>query len=384
MSRICSLAVIIVTAVAMLTGQGFAQSDTVPAASIVAEFDDLSAVGRAITLVSPDGRSVAYMEPSNLCIYDLADAVLSGERCVSTAELRLWNYSLRWSPDSRWLVLTENWLIFLYEPDIWVINSDTLGLSNLTDDGLSGGLTQDSPDRNLDVFPDWYRADDGTYRIAFLRLDLDSDDGSAMLMSIGIEDVQPTEMGQLPNTGSIPNAFAISPDGSQTAYAPFDSEGDLCLYLTSVADLTPRTLSCTSSRGEIPQVLQFNAASDHLMALRFYRAMIGTGPRTAQIWNVSSGEEIVPDLAEDIVWAMWGNRGSSLITLADEGDGMALYYSASAGAEAGRILMDDFVPAPNDSVVPGRLSRSGQFVIGLRESPAIRLIEIDLPSSGWG
>lgn len=383
MARIRSLSVII-AALIFLTGQVIAQSDAVPEASIVAEFEDLRAVGRVMVLLSPDGSKVAYMEPRNLCIHDLADGILSRERCVSTQELRLWNLSLRWSPDSQWLVLTEDWLIYLYEPDIWLVNADTAGIANMTDDGVTDGPPANDPARNLDVYPDWYRADDGTYRIAFLRLDLDSGSESAMLMSIAVDEPQPTELGRLPNTGEIPNAFAISPDGSQTAYAPFGTDGDLCLYLTSVADLTPRTLTCTTSRGEIVQGLQFNAAGDHLMALNFSRSQLGTGPNHARIWNVNNADEIVPDLAEDMVWAMWGNRGSSLITLTNDGDGLALNYAASASADAGRILEDEFVPVPNGPVIPARLSENGFFVMSLRQNPYVHLMKIDLPRSGWG
>ena len=50
---------------------------------------------------------------------------------------RIDSESIRWSPDSRYLVLTEEFFRSFSEPDIWVFDTTTGKVTDITDDGTT-------------------------------------------------------------------------------------------------------------------------------------------------------------------------------------------------------------------------------------------------------
>ena len=53
--------------------------------------------------------------------------------------------SIRWSPDSRYLAFTENFFRRFTEPDIWVLDTTTWNVTDITDDGGSTSTTSRIP-----------------------------------------------------------------------------------------------------------------------------------------------------------------------------------------------------------------------------------------------
>jgi hypothetical protein len=96
--------------------------------------------------LSPDGNRLQWMA-GDLCTTDLNGR---GRRCVDRvdADARL----AQWSPDGARLVLTDNFVQFLREPDVWVFDPRDGTLRDLTNDSAD---TVTNPNARLDVLPSW-------------------------------------------------------------------------------------------------------------------------------------------------------------------------------------------------------------------------------------
>lgn len=92
--------------------------------------------------LSPDGSMIAAttLGGGDLCVFTVPDA--EEIACTNLLELRI-NIdpaSINWSPDGSALVFSERAAQFLVDSDIWLFELETSTLTNLTDDGVAGGL----------------------------------------------------------------------------------------------------------------------------------------------------------------------------------------------------------------------------------------------------
>lgn len=184
----------------------------------------------AAWFLSPDGASVAGLrgadatEPEAICLFD---AVSGQERwCVDAAPGGAPVIdSLTWAPDGSAFVMTER---AMQEPDLWRFEAATGMATNLTDDGVSGGIgdfLHASPPPPgtawYDVMPE-IAPDGGS--IAFVRIEIaGGESGPARLMVMpptGGEPVAITDVSPFPNDG-----LAWSADSARIHWARIDEDG---------------------------------------------------------------------------------------------------------------------------------------------------------------
>ncbi len=127
-------------------------------------------------LLSPDGESL-LVDAGGEAFCFLATSTMTIESCVPWQDrLRSVDFQrLAWSPDSRYVAVTENVLVLFHESDIWLLDVEQRSLQNLTDDGLDRDFlrSQDSSTVPVDLLPVW--SPDGS-RILFVRSDFGAED----------------------------------------------------------------------------------------------------------------------------------------------------------------------------------------------------------------
>jgi Tol biopolymer transport system component len=211
--------------------------DTLEVASVV-ELPLLAAPLSTAAYLSPDGRRIAYMMGDVFCLLDidlvadqfpeqltqdqaleLLSGLPEGASCLSleNAGLRAELETVRWSPDGRYLVMNEDFFRFYVDSDIWVLDTNRMVLSNLTDDGearldITAPANQAPP---IDVVPRWLPDD----RLVFLRYTGQGDDfESPYVFTIQPDGSNLQQIGQL----QTPHPFAVSAlavsDQDQLAY----------------------------------------------------------------------------------------------------------------------------------------------------------------------
>ncbi len=126
------------------------------------ELDLLAGPGNTAAYLAPDGEHFAYLEGNSLCLYEGE----TEQRCVDLESIhRIDAETIRWSLDSRYLVFTEDFFRLFVDSDIWLWDTTTDALQDLTDDGDNHLSLSDNNWKNIDVVPRWLP--DG--RILFLR-----------------------------------------------------------------------------------------------------------------------------------------------------------------------------------------------------------------------
>ena len=134
----------------------FPPSAGVPARRLVIDDSFQIEIERAtVHSLSPDGRRVLGQSNAEIVVYDLESRQVTA-RIPSAGGLRD-PTSVAWSPDSSRVAFTSNFFIFLHEPDLLVVDLESLTLRSITDDGADRVAMPISatPEAPLDVTPVW-------------------------------------------------------------------------------------------------------------------------------------------------------------------------------------------------------------------------------------
>ncbi len=376
-------------------GSGFRQTaDDVEVVEII-EFPLQSGPGRTGAYLAPDGNRIAYLYNSVLCVFeieamadhmqlaldegiDAEDALGSilespempaGIACVLIKDKSIGKpnpETIRWSPDGRYLALTEGSLMFLMDSDIWVVDTSTLdtgllALANLTDDGDTefdfSDWNSDSPP--IDILPRWLP--DG--RIVFLRYVQETGADGADTIQAQIYTIQPDgsdlqQMGQLAGVdGPNVSSLSIAGDGTLAYNLVLRSETE-SLRSIWISDLDGSNARQVWQDADdsflVPHAVEWSPDGEYIAFSQRPGRMDPTGPE-ASVWravHLSDGETVLFSPDQYVSNAGWAPDGSAIIyttIVIRDRTQEGLYIAAELGAP-GRML----VPAhPDDDRVLG-------------------------------
>ena len=300
-------------------------TDTLPNLTLV----NVQSVGDVVTntlphsaTLSPDGNLLVYEggDGPGLCIYNFTNTrttcTLYPEADENGERIRLRRPTeLRWSPDSRFVALTENSLIYLEDSDIWLYDVEEQSYTNRTQDGYGGRIIMDDESNGMpiDVLPTW-SPDGSLYFFRYIRyedvitsqlLTIPATGGSfAGVLGEGeraLSDEDPLEVEDYTDSASDPFTFfnsnsgfslsgaaEVSPDGTQMALLMRPREPDTHeIWIVSLLDGSiVRRISASGinvlglpewaeTRGFIPEGITW--ISEDELVFNFANYSFGTG-----------------------------------------------------------------------------------------------------------
>lgn len=345
-------------------------------AGSITEIDLIAGPGRTGAYLSPDGERFAYLEANALCIY----AGSQQQTCVDISEIRqLDAESIRWSPDSRYLTMTENFFITFIDPDIWLVDSQGGTLANLTDDGVNRSNILTGDWRDIDLLPAW--TDDG--HIIFVRYARVGDAPQPpKIYRIAVDGSGETLLGTI-DTGE--DAFAIFTldvwrDKLVYAYyAPGENPSN-GIWISDLDGKNARQINRASREAPVSAV---ELSPDGKYALYRVESTALRGEYTPEtswmrVVEIDTGREILLDAERFVAGAGWSPYGSALVyTTYDALEQSGSVFLTDAPGKAGTLLMDGrfnvatgrlqqfFTWGTNNVILLSRSPQQGITLVGL-------------------
>lgn len=350
--------------------------------------DLIAGPGAKAAYLAPDGSRFAYVERDELCLYSL-----SGEKgnCVTLdLHTKMDFETVRWSPDSKKLAFSEDFLITFRDSDIWVYDTETNSVKDMTP----------APNRELnfisntdstviftvDLVPQWSADSQFIYFIRYTFNKPATARAKFFKVSIAdgtIEEVAPAKT----NFAISTYAFALSPDGSQLAYN-LDTRGteqDGTWYL----DLATKEakFAAAAVQGTAPWAYQYSPDGNFLLSVGV--DVKGGGfavrkPETSPIYTlpVSGGRQQHLNTESYVFAAGWGQTGSDLAyTIFDQvnPDKEGLYITSAPG-QAGEMVLPGRFIAPTPRVrMP--INWTANNTVLLSQAPDFKLVVVQISQS---
>lgn len=302
--------------------------------------------------LAPSGEQFAHIDSdSGVCIYTIMGEL---ERCIPLeGKLSSVNTEwLRWSADSRMLVFTEDFFIRLDEPDLWIINVEDGGLTNISDDNEDEFPLAEETDTlpDLDLSPVW--TDDG--RVAFLRYNSNGEGYSARLMAI---DPETRELEELTSFGAVEGlpitTFDLAPDESFVVYNWMAVSSDWAnngLRLRDLQTGEERVLFTASQRAETPFMLALSANGQYVlwMDARFGQFQAEKPEDSGvRVLAIDGGDPMLVDANALVYAAWWAPQGEALAYIVherQEPESSGLFISSVPGEPGRQVLEGLFLP----------------------------------------
>lgn len=354
----------------------------------VFEIPDVAAgVGTNSAHLAPDGQHFALLN-QHICIYTTEYVE---EMClddvIDNVTGPLDSESVRWSPDSRYLVLPQSFRPKGVDPDLWILDTHTGSLTNITEDQIGAIDLEDSNTTldSLDIVPRW--SADGS-RLLFLRYTYAGGVyGGPTVYSISPDgdDLQPVVTLDAHGRLSI-LAVAWSLDGNQLAMSHDSRAGyvDDGIWLLELTGLTREEVW---SSNLVPSGLAFSADGQYLLAYEWpwLPPDAPMQPFRTTILSLDDGEHQPVD--ERFWWTLgagWSPTGSELAYLVVDNQNSALsglYLMAEPG-EPGRQVLSGVFGMPTPYVTqPLTWTANNTLLLSLPSGKGIVIVRLGVPNT---
>lgn len=379
--------ILLITATLVATIPTSAQDPDTDDLTVVATFDiDLLAgpINTAAYL-APDGERFAYHRDNEICIYTIQGEI---ERCTALDDQirHIDLETVRWSPDSRYLAFTNEFFRTFNDPDLWIIDTQTGELLNLTDDQFDGSAVFSDGNPLIDVLPVW--SADGS-RLLFARYTPNGDSfNAADLFTIAPDGSDLQQVGTLANTeGLTMSALDWSPDGSQVVYNLWQNDEDKSEKGVWISDLdgsNARQLAQMDTQS-LPTTLTFSPDGQYV--LTFAVGILGAETTTyepefspTRVLAVADGTEQLPGADAWAGDAGWGPAGHALAYVyanryQDE-ENSGLYLAAGPGEPGRLVLQGIFAPPTPRWYAPLVWTANNTLLLSRSPEPGIVVIQL--------
>lgn len=339
----------------------------------------------ATSILAPDGEHYARYAIDAFCLYQRdADDRDDAEKCIEDLEEIVDPVDLetmRWSPDSRYVVFTEDYLELMRDPDIWVWDTVENELDNLTDDGQIRPVMNGTSDVFIDVVPTFLP--DG--RILFLRYPLVSGQVSQPhIYTVRPDGSDLTMLGELRLGDSGSERFVISALDASAEQLVFVYVGLLPtpnngVWISNLDGTDARQIVQTEP-AHIPASVELSPDERYVLLVR----EATNNPPTSEssqvfVFDVALGELLPIDPERFVAGAGWSPEGSTLLYLTyvrrDETQ-TGLYVSASPGT-VGRLLLEGhYTNAAFDETLPLTWGANGTVLLVNEDAGGIDLVHM--------
>lgn len=344
------------------------------------DFDLRAGPGNTSTYLAPDGKRFVHRDGESLCLY-VQDA--SEPNCAQLPEPldgSIYPESLVWSPDSRYVTFTENFLVYLVDPDIWLWDTTTDTVTDLTDDGPNRLDFDDDSWERIDLAPTWLP--DG--RILFLRYSrIDDETPPAEIYAVQPDGSNQEKLGELDTSGTFA-AYAMVATEEHLFYNYYVN-GDAPengLWMSNRDGSNPKQIYA-SEVPDIPWSLSTSADGRYLLMNMPFPNDLDFSPErsAARLLNVESGKEVLIDPDHFVAGAGWSPDGTALIYIVNDRRATTetdngLYITGTPSEGGRRILEGEWLPTTTRQQQPLTWGANHSILLAHQGGESITLVEL--------
>ncbi len=353
----------------------------------VATLDLVAGPGATAAYLAPDGSRFAYIKGRELCLYSLEGE--KGNCAGFEDDIHIDLDTVRWSPDSSKLAFSEDFLITFRDSDIWVYDTETNTISDMTPmpNRELKLLSNDDPNAEftIDMIPQWSSDSQSIYFIRYIFHQLG--DGEPNFYKVNIKDKTTKEVAPSGTHFAFSvYGFALSPDDSKIAYNldTRGSEKDGNWFLDLITKESK--FAAAAVQDTAPWSYQFSPEGNLLLVIGV-DTKGGFGPRKPEaspIYTlpVSGGRQQQLNSDTYVFSAGWGPKGSELAyTTFDQLNPKreGLYITSEPGKAGDLVLSGRFI-APTPRVRTPIVWAANNTLL-LSQGPNFKLVIVQLEQS---
>ncbi len=355
----------------------------------VTKLDLQAGPGATAAFLAPDGSQFAYFKANELCIYSIAGEQVN---CVELEkDISIDLETVRWSADSTKVAFSENFLITFRDSDIWLYDTATNTLKDITPDPnrakVKNLMSNTDPKVifTIDMSPQWSTDSQSIYFIhyAFSR----ANEAKPHFTKLALADGKTEEVGAVDSgTAFASYGFALSPDASTIAYN-LDTRGSEKdgTWLLDVATQKAK-FAAAPVQDTAPWTYQFSSDGTLLLVVGVdLKAGIGVRkPEASPFYTlpVSGGRQQQLNTDSYVFSAGWGPEGTELAyatfdQLHPDKEGL---YITSAPGQSGDLVLPGrfFSPSPR---VRTPIFWAANNTLLLSQAPEFKLTVVQLSQS---
>ncbi|MEZ4669391.1 MAG: hypothetical protein R3E39_15910 [Anaerolineae bacterium] len=311
------------------------------------KLDLLAGPARYSAYLAPDGSQFAYFSANSLCSY-----TLDGEKqnCFDfdDTDVDVDLETVQWSPDSTRLVFSEPFLIKFRDSNIWMYDTTTGQLTDLSQDPTRGkGNLLTNPNNEtytIDLVPQW--AADG-HSVYFVRYVFTKpQEARAVIFRLHLDDGTAEEVKKIETNAPISTyAIALNADDTQMAFN-MDTRGQE-RDGTWFMDLSDRSahFAAAAVQDTFPTSYQFSPDGSHLLVTGVSQHA-NTGdfqPEYSPVYTipVAGGRQTDLDTERYVFGAGWSPSGTALVynTFSPQHPEEEGVFIAAAPREKGELVL---------------------------------------------
>ncbi|MBA3869673.1 MAG: PD40 domain-containing protein [Anaerolineae bacterium] len=349
--------------------------------------DLIAGPGRTAAFLAPDGSRFAYIKGDDLCIYSIAGE--KGDCVTLDDDISLDLDSVRWSPDGTKLAFSEDFILTFRDSDIWVYDTKTNAITDLTSAPNRDLKFLSNTDPNViytvDMIPQWTS---DSQSIIFIRYVFNKPgDARAVFYKTNIKDGTIEELAPIDTHYNFSTyGFALSPDDSTIAYN-IDTRGkekDGTWFLDVATQKTK--FAAAPVQETSTWTYQFSADGERVLSIGIDAtgAIRPRPPEASPIYTlpVSGGRQQDLSIDSYVFSAGWGPEGSELAYATFDPlnkDQEGLYITSAPGQKGDLVLAGRFIAPSGRSLTPIFWAANNTLLVS--QVPDLKLTVVQLKPS---